>query len=201
MKNFVKLEVSYAEDSYRLGIIFDVRNQDPRVIEMKRAPVELVEYDPEWPVKFEVERAFLMKIIGQWFYGGIEHVGSTAVPGLLAKPVVDIMFGVKSLNESRPAIDVLVNNGYEYWPYKAEVMHWFCRPSDAFRTHHLHLIPFQSPLWNERLQFRDLLLTNQDIANEYSDLKRELAARYKEDRETYTQMKWPFIQRVLEDEK
>jgi GrpB-like predicted nucleotidyltransferase (UPF0157 family) len=165
---------------------------------MKRAPVELSEYDPEWPSKFEAEKDFLMKIIGKWFFGGIEHVGSTSVPGLIAKPVIDIMFSVKSLEESRPAIDVLVRNGYEYYPYKEDVMHWFCKPSDAFRTHHLHLIPFESPLWYERIKFRDLLRSNPEIANEYSALKQELAARYKEDREIYTDKKWPFIQYVLE---
>ncbi len=166
---------------------------------MKRASVELSEYDPEWPSLFEAEREFLMEIIGQWFCGSVEHVGSTAVPGLVAKPVIDVMFGVRSLEESQSAIAVLVKNGYEYFPYKADVMHWFCKPSDAFRTHHLHLIPYQSPLWKERIQFRDTLLTNPEIANEYAALKKELAARFKEDREAYTEMKWPFIQRVLEN--
>ncbi len=168
------------------------------MVEMKRAPVELSEYDPEWPSKFEAERDFLMEVIAKWFCGSVEHVGSTSVSGLIAKPVIDIMFGVKSLEESRPAIDVLVKNGYEYFPYKKDVMHWFCKPSDAFRTHHLHLIPYESPLWNERIQFRNLLLSNQKIANEYSDLKKNLAARYKEDHEAYTREKWPFIQQVLE---
>ncbi len=165
---------------------------------MKRASVELSEYDPQWTIQFESERDFLMEIIDQWFYGSIEHVGSTAVPGLIAKPVIDIMFGVRSLEESKPAIVVLVKNGYEYYPYKTEVMHWFCKPSDAFRTHHLHLIPYQSPLWKERIQFRNILLTDQEVANKYAALKKELAVRYKEDREAYTEMKWPFIQRILE---
>ena len=109
------------------------------------------------------------------------------------------MCGVKSLEESLPAIDVLVRDGYEYSPYKKNVMHWFCKPSDAFRTHHLHLIPYQSPLWNERIQFRNLLRLDSEIANQYANLKRELAGRYKGDREVYTQKKWPFIKRALEN--
>lgn len=169
------------------------------MVGMKRASVELSDYDPEWPSKFEAEKNFLIERIGKWIFGSIEHVGSTSVPGLIAKPVIDIMFGVKSLEESRPAIDVLVRNGYEYFPYKEELMHWFCKPSDAFRTHHLHLIPYESPLWQERIKFRELLLSSKEIAKEYSDLKKELATRYKEDREAYTQEKWPFIQQVLED--
>lgn len=169
------------------------------MVETKRAAVELSEYDPTWPSKFEVERDFLMRIIGSWLCGSIEHVGSTAVPGLIAKPVIDIMFGVRSLEESRSAIEVIAKNGYEYFPYKEDVMHWFCKPSDAYRTHHLHLIPFESPLWKERIQFRDILLYDQNIANEYSALKSELAVKFRKDREAYTQEKWPFIEQVLKN--
>jgi GrpB-like predicted nucleotidyltransferase (UPF0157 family) len=165
---------------------------------MNQASVELSEYDPKWPSRFDVEKSFLMGIIGKWLCGSVEHVGSTAVPGLVAKPVIDIMFGVKSLEQSRPAIDALVKSGYEHFPYKKNVMHWFCKPSHAFRTHHLHLVPYGESLWRERIQFRDLLVSNQDIANEYSALKKDLADRYKEDREAYTEKKWPFIQLVLE---
>ena len=117
---------------------------------------------------------------------------------MLAKPVIDIMFGVKSLEESKPAIKVLQESGYEYWPYKTEVMHWFCKPSDAFRTHHLHLIPFDSPLWKERIKFRDTLRSNGGVAAKYAVLKKKLAIKYKEDREAYTQEKWPFIKKVVE---
>ncbi|HEY7885364.1 MAG TPA: GrpB family protein [Cellvibrionaceae bacterium] len=165
---------------------------------VKRASVILEEYSPSWSSKFDDEKGHLMAIAGHWCYGGIEHVGSTAVPGMVAKPVIDIMFGVKSLEESRPFIDVLVDNGYEYWPYKADVMHWFCKPSDAFRTHHLHLVPFASPLWQERIIFRDILRSNERIASNYAQLKRELAALYKDEREIYTEKKWPFIQKVLQ---
>ncbi|MEM7065689.1 MAG: GrpB family protein [Cyanobacteria bacterium P01_B01_bin.77] len=164
---------------------------------MVSAPIELSAYDPEWPAKFEAEKRLLTDVIGRWLWGSIEHVGSTAVPGLLAKPVIDIMFGVKSLENSKPAIGVLVRNGYQYFPYKPDVMHWFCKPSDAFRTHHLHLIPYASQLWQERIQFRDLLRSSQNIASEYAALKQSLATLYPSDREAYTQAKWPFIQQVL----
>ncbi|MFS1525456.1 GrpB family protein [Microbulbifer sp. 2304DJ12-6] len=163
------------------------------------APVTLRAYDASWVSIFEREKRHLMAIAGEWNHGGIEHVGSTAVPGMVAKPVVDIMFGVRSLAGSAPAIDVLVESGYQYWPYKAEVMHWFCKPSDTFRTHHLHLIPFESPLWRERIQFRDLLRSNRDVAIQYAQLKRKLAATHKEDREAYTEKKWPFIQQALQN--
>lgn len=166
---------------------------------MKQASVILEEYDSSWPEKFEHEKHFLLSVAGEWNFGSIEHVGSTAVLGMIAKPVIDVMFGVKSLEESKPAIETLVENGYKYWPYKTEVMHWFCKPSDAFRTHHLHLIPYESPLWKERIQFRDLLRSNIKIANQYASLKKELAVQYKEDRETYTEKKWPFVRQALQD--
>lgn len=164
---------------------------------MTQAPVELVEYNPSWPAKYAEEKEFLLRIAGGFQCGGIEHVGSTAVPGLVAKPVIDIMFGVASLEESRSAIDVISASGYQYWPYKADVMHWFCKPSDAFRTHHLIMIPFNSDLWHERIRFRDLLRNDAQLARRYGELKRELAIRFKEDREMYTREKWPFIRDAL----
>ncbi|MFK7974433.1 MAG: GrpB family protein [Rickettsiaceae bacterium] len=157
----------------------------------------LSKYNPEWTLKFEKEKEFLMNIIGQWLCGSIEHVGSTSVVGLTAKPVIDIMFGVKSLENSMPAIEILKQNSYHYFPYKKDVMHWFCKPSPQLRTHHLHLIPHESDLWKERVKFRDILRADTKIASEYVELKKELTIRYKEDRETYTEKKWNFIQEVL----
>lgn len=69
------------------------------------------------------EEMFLLSVVGEWSFGSVEHVGSTAVPGMVAKPVIDVICGVKSLEESRPAINVLVEHGYEYWPYKTEFIH------------------------------------------------------------------------------
>lgn len=159
--------------------------------------IVLATYDLSWPLKFNEERGYLLDTIGSWNYGGIEHVGSTAVPGLVAKPVIDMMFGVQSLDDSRRAIEVLSTTEYHYFPYKNHEMHWFCKPSSDFRTHHLHLIPYLSPLWNERIAFRDLLRAKPKIASEYADLKVALAASCKGDRELYTSLKWPFIERVL----
>ena len=137
--------------------------------------------------------------IGKWLAGSIEHIGSTAVPGLAAKPVVDIMAGVESLEASRPALARLEDCGYCYFPYRAEVMHWFCKPSPAFRTHHLHLVPFQSRLWIERVAFRDYLRAHLDVAAEYADLKWRLAEVHRFDREAYTDAKGPFVERILKE--
>ena len=157
----------------------------------------VVPYDRSWPGRFEEERARLAEIIAPWLAGPIEHVGSTAVPGLAAKPVIDVMAAVESLEASRPAIEALTRDGWCYFPYRPESMHWLCKPSPAARTHHLHLIPFGSPLWAERLAFRDHLRTHPDVAREYERLKRELAERYRFDREAYTDAKGAFVERVV----
>lgn len=92
-------------------------------------PIEIVTYDPEWPAKFEEERPALADAIGDFATGGIHHVGSTAVPHLDAKPIIDILIGVEGLNASRPTFDPLARLGYMYAPYLADEMHWFCRPN------------------------------------------------------------------------
>lgn len=161
------------------------------------ARVELVDHDPAWVDRFHYEREALERAIERWLVGPIEHVGSTAVPGLRAKPVIDIMAPVENLPASRGALPVLAGLEYQYWPYKAEVMHWLCKPSDAFRTHHLHLVPFGSRLWHARLSFRERLRADPVVAAEYTALKEELARRFANDREAYTEGKTAFVERVV----
>jgi|SRR4051812_22994740 GrpB-like predicted nucleotidyltransferase (UPF0157 family) len=164
---------------------------------MSEAPIHVVPYDPAWVAQFERERAVLETLLARWRRGPIEHVGSTAIRGLCAKPVIDMMVGVTSLGESEPAKAVLREAGYQYSEYKTEVMHWFCKPSFAMRTHHLHLIPFGAPLWHDRLKFRDRLRANPALAADYAALKLDLARKFEFDREAYTEAKSPFIARIL----
>jgi GrpB-like predicted nucleotidyltransferase (UPF0157 family) len=161
------------------------------------ARIHLVPYDASWPSLFEREREILKRSLAPWLAGPIEHIGSTAVPHLAAKPVIDIMVPVKSLATSRPAIPLLSKVDYVYFPYNAEKEHWFCKPSPALRTHHLHLVPFGSQSWVESLAFRDYLRRNSSTAAEYAALKLKLAEKYEFDREGYTQAKGPFVQRIL----
>lgn len=161
-----------------------------------QAPVDIVDYDAAWPGRFEEERQALGPVLGPWLAGPIEHIGSTAVPGLAAKPVIDIMAGVETLEGSRDAIEAAATLGYCYFPYKASIEHWFCKPSDAFRTHHLHLIPINSPQWARPIAFRDYLRTHPDVAAEYEQLKRALALKFRFDREAYTEAKSAFIEAI-----
>lgn len=162
------------------------------------APIELVSYDAAWPARFGEESAELRRVLAPWLAGPIEHIGSTAIPGLAAKPVIDIMAAVESLEGSRPAIAAAAGLGYCYFPYQAEVKHWFCKPSPAFRTHHLHLVPIGSPQWTRPIAFRDYLRAHADVAAEYEALKRRLAAEFRFDREAYTDAKGPYINAVTD---
>lgn len=161
------------------------------------ARVIIAPYDPAWPAMFEAERALIERQLGDHVVGGIEHVGSTSVPGLPAKPVIDIMVGVASLEAAWPAVPLLEPLGYGYFPYRVEVMHWFCKPSPEVRTHHVHMVAFQHRLWLDRLAFRDSLRADAELRAAYANLKRELAERHPDDREAYTAHKTGFIEAVL----
>jgi GrpB-like predicted nucleotidyltransferase (UPF0157 family) len=162
-------------------------------------PVRLTAHDSSWAASFERERAALDAAIGHWAIGGIHHVGSTAVPGLAAKPIVDILVGVEDLESSRGCFEPLVRLEYLYAPYRSEEMHWFCKPHPERRTHHLHLAPAGGRAYAEELAFRDLLRADPTLAEAYVELKRDLALRFHEDREAYTEAKGSFIRKALAD--
>jgi GrpB-like predicted nucleotidyltransferase (UPF0157 family) len=145
---------------------------------------------------FEEERSQLLAVLAPVLQGGIEHVGSTAVPGLAAKPIIDIMAGVRSLSEALAVRQALEALRYCYFDYRPE-MHWFCKPSPDVRTHHLILVEIGGPWWEPRLLFRDYLRSNPDVADEYDALKHSLAARHADDREAYTAAKTSFVERTV----
>jgi GrpB-like predicted nucleotidyltransferase (UPF0157 family) len=159
--------------------------------------IEIIEYNSAWPVQFLAERAILQTALAEWLIGDIEHIGSTAVIGMAAKSVIDIMAPVASLEGSLGAIAAVESVGYCFYPYKPDDMHWFCKPSPLIRTHHLHLVPLGSQTWVERLAFRDALRQNPELAQEYAVLKRCLALDFANDREAYTDAKAPFIQNAI----
>lgn len=160
-------------------------------------PIRLSPYDPHWPVLFEQERVALDAAIGRWATGGIHHVGSTAVPELEAKPIIDILVGVEDLATSRACFGPLAGLDYLYAPYRSAEMHWFCKPHPSRRTHHLHLVPTSSPRYADGLAFRDRLRDDSNLARRYAGLKRDLAARFPDDREAYTDAKTDFIRGAL----
>ena len=158
-------------------------------------------YDPRWPVRFEEERGRIVGVIGRRLVG-VEHVGSPAVPGLDAKPVIDVMAGLESMSYADRCVGPLIGLGYSYWEEGVEPHHrLFVKFVDAertARTHNLHLVEAGDWYWNEHLLFRDYLRKDPVAAREYVLLKHELAQRFRDDREAYTAAKTEFVTAVLE---
>jgi GrpB-like predicted nucleotidyltransferase (UPF0157 family) len=179
-----------------------VRELRPGEPDLRRdAHIAVLPYDPEWPRRFEAERALLERVLAPWLEGGVHHVGSTAVPGLAAKPIVDMVAGVRDLEEARAAFDPLREHSYEHAFHRPRT-HWFSKPTSApwwERTHHLHLTEPASDLWRERLAFRDALRADPALAAEYEALKLRLAREHGADVEAYTAGKRAFVARVLAD--
>lgn len=164
----------------------------------KEEGVHIVKYDPSWPDKFESERKLVEQTLGEWIAGGIHHVGSTSVPNLSAKPIIDIMVGVKNLEEAKACIPLLETIQYCYFPYKSDQMIWFCKPSPYKRTHHLYLMETSHPQWAARLAFRDYLKTHKEEKKTYEQLKISLAEKFRDDREAYTDAKTEFVKSVVQ---
>jgi len=163
--------------------------------------VIIVPYDAEWPTRFARERKELEEIF-RGVGAVIEHVGSTAVPGLGAKPIIDILLGVTSLSEVESRIPQLEGRGFEYVAeYESELpeRRYFRKPQVGPRTVHLHCVVCGGEFWVRHLAFRDHLRTHANDASAYFDLKRKLAARHTDDRSAYTDAKSDFIQSIVEN--
>lgn len=178
---------------------------EEKVARVVKEEVAIVPYDLGWPEMFEEERRHLLACLPAELIGRIEHFGSTAVPGLMAKPIVDMLVEVTSLAETKEHIvPILEDRGYDYFwrpsmgndtpPFYA----WFIRrDQNGSRTHHIHMVEADFEHW-DRLLFRDYLIANPDVAQEYGDLKMRLLADHHGDRVAYTQAKGEFIRNVTE---
>lgn len=150
-------------------------------------PVVIADYDPGWPRKFDAERDLIVRTCGVGAFVQIEHVGSTSVPGLAAKPIIDMMPGLRSLDDAPPLISPLESLGYEYVPAFEHdtssgpgmpLRRYFRKDENGARAYHLHIVEVGSPFWVEHLLFRDYLRAHPEVATEYARLKRELAAGF-----------------------
>jgi GrpB-like predicted nucleotidyltransferase (UPF0157 family) len=166
---------------------------------VRDAPVVLVDYDPVWSDRFLEQACCLTAILQPWLAAPVEHVGSTAVPGLRAKPVVDILAPVVSLARAQAAIAALTADGWLFWPDDPNREHrlWFLRPRPEARTHHLHVIEHGHPAAHAERAFRDALRSDPALRDAYAALKDRLAARHRTDRNAYTEAKSDFIRAVL----
>jgi len=162
--------------------------------------VEIVDYDPQWPVLYKKEKALIQKVTGHIIVA-IEHIGSTAVPGLGAKPIIDIMGALNHLNDAEKCIKPLESIGYEYVPEYEESIperRYFHKGHPLKEQHyHLHMVELTSDFRKKHLLFRDYLRTRPKVAQKYYELKKRLAIKYGSDREGYTNAKTSFIESVI----
>jgi GrpB-like predicted nucleotidyltransferase (UPF0157 family) len=166
---------------------------------MHRTPIVLSPYSANWPVVFEEETRRLTAVFAAADVR-IEHIGSTSVPGLGAKPIIDIMLGAETLSVIEASVGTLEASDYEYMPAHEAAFpdrRFFAKPKNRPRTVHLHAVEKGGAFWLEHLAFRDALRRDAALASQYFTLKLDLAERCGDDRELYTEGKGPFVPAVL----
>lgn len=158
-------------------------------IGLKRGLVRLCPHDPAWKRDFEREKRLIGRVLKNNLLG-IEHIGSTAIPGLSAKPIIDIAVGVRALRQIREYARLLKKAGYAYLPRRGTTRRkFFPKGSTARRTAYVHLVKFAGIEWRKFLAFRDFLRVNKRAAGQYLEVKQKLAQRFPEDRDAYTKAK------------
>lgn len=167
-------------------------------IGLKRGTVQVVTYNSAWPQLFAKEKQSLLAALGNIIHA-IEHVGSTSVPGLSAKPIIDMIASVDSLEVYKELAKPLELLGYEFMPERVfSDRVFFPKGPRENRTHHLSLVLKDSPGWHDPIRFRDYLIANPIVREEYQKLKLELADKYPNDRASYTKAKEATIQGIMD---
>ncbi len=167
----------------------------------KLFPIVMAEPDPDWPMAFEMERSQLLGLLGENLARKIEHVGSTSVPGLLAKPTIDIILDIPAgPRPKKEIIPMLTSSGYIHMHQQENhimMVKGYTPRGMEVPSYHIHLGSFHQKELKEMQIFRDILRSDAETAGAYARLKTGLAQRYKHDREGYTQAKTDFIKRAL----
>ena len=167
------------------------------MIGLQRGKVQIVPHQAEWKTLFQQE-AILLKSVFADAILHIEHIGSTAIEGMAAKPIIDLMCAVSGLEEAKSFLCRLETLGYEYRPDESVPDRiFFAKGPRSNRTHHLSLTEPGSMFYQEKLLFRDYLRTHAVAAEEYFRLKEELASKYADNRGAYTEGKSNFVKRIL----
>jgi GrpB-like predicted nucleotidyltransferase (UPF0157 family) len=161
-----------------------------------------VDHDPAWAAQFAQQRTAVEEVLRPWLSGPVEHIGSTAVPGLRAKPVIDMLAPVGSLARARAAVPTLADAGWLFWPQDpcGHYRLWFLRPRPEARTHHLQVVEADHVHARSVLAFRDALRADPWLRDEYASLKERLAEQHRDSRNAYTNAKQAFVERVLQQQ-
>jgi GrpB-like predicted nucleotidyltransferase (UPF0157 family) len=181
-------------ESYAMAKSEFVRGVLSKARREAKSPIRINDYDPRWPEQYEEEKARLLGQIGH-IAVAIEHVGSTAVPGLAAKPIIDIMPGVRSLADADRCIEGMRRLGFEYVPEFEDALpdRRYFRKGHPEQKWHVHIVEAGGDFWNRHIAFRDYLRSHPDAAAEYAALKGRLAAQFLHDSLAYTDGKSEFI--------
>lgn len=159
--------------------------------------MKLVPYQPQWKAAFETEAELLRSLIGDAALQ-IEHIGSTAIPGMCSKPIIDLMVAIEDLNAAHNWITKLEQQSYEFRPNVAPPDRlFFAKGERSNRTHHLSVTEPDSVFFREKILFRDYLSNNDEAFDEYEELKTKLAEKFADKRENYTYGKEQFVRRIL----
>jgi len=172
-------------------------------IGLKRGAVKLSSYSNTWKKIYKKEEKILKSALKNYVeLIDIQHVGSTSIPKLKAKPIIDIGIGLKSLKDSKKCIEPLNKLDYEY-RHDAGVKdrHFFAKGPETNRTHYLHLVKYGDKQWENLVLFRDYLKKFPKIRQEYQKLKETSAKKYKNDRKAYTHEKDKFIVNIIKQAK
>lgn len=160
----------------------------------------VVPYSAAWPTDYEACDAELRAVFAHSGEIAIEHIGSTSVTGLCAKPIIDVLLGVRSLEVVELAIPMLLHIGFNYIPeHEIELpeRRYFVRPADHRPRVNIHAVERSGRLWQRHIAFRDLLRGNPELAGDYGRLKFQLAQVHAHDLAAYTAAKAPFIEAQL----
>lgn len=171
---------------------------------MRRDPIVILPYDPGWPGAFEREHDRIEPVLRPWLMRPLEHIGSTSIPGMPAKAIIDMLAVIGNVDDVHRAIPALDALGWIHAPEPRDEEHRFrsfCTPSIANRTHHLHVVEERSERWRGWLAFRDYLRGHPGLAGAYAALKRELAAQHGDNsnrRDAYRGGKAQFIHEITQ---
>lgn len=165
------------------------------VIGLEKGTVKLFDSNPEWADCFNSEKAIIINALEPSSIS-VEHVGSTSIAELCAKPIIDILIGIDSFETGFKFVPGLEAIGYEFKGENGiQFRHFFAKGNP--RTHHVHMVAKDSTFWKEHLLFRDYLMRNKYARDAYAELKIEMASKYPNDREKYTDAKAEFIQSII----
>ena len=160
--------------------------------------VVLAPHSTSWSTIFKHEKQRLVNILGKDNFVDIQHVGSTSIPFIDSKPIIDIAVAVKSFEESKKLIKPMTDAGYTYRGENGiPRRHYFIKITDNKSLFHVHMNEQTSKDWNDQIYFRDFLIAHREKALEYQSIKRTLSEKYPEDRISYTNGKNEFIQSIL----